>query len=93
LSAWIDWLESPLGRSVEAKRRQVGWPLAKPDLTQDEAKAQAEFDSSPEAVSIEAQNGQLIGESAVITGALSAEIGKRAQGIYCQNHSCPAPRQ
>jgi hypothetical protein len=94
LSAWSAWLESPLGRSVEAKRRAVGWPLAQPDLTPEEARAQTDFNDSPEGKAIIAKNGELIGKGAVISGALSAEIGERAQRIYCQTHECQAnPRQ
>lgn len=93
LSAWCAWLESPLGRSVEAKRRAVGWPLAQPNLTPEEQKALTAFDASPEAISMEAKNGELVGKGAVISGVLNAKIGAQAQHIYCQTHTCPAPRQ
>ena len=90
LSGWIAFLESPEGKSIQAKKVQAGWPLAQPDLTPAEADAQHAFDTSAIGQSITAKNGVILGQSLTFMSAFQARIGTRANAIYCATaKTCP----
>lgn len=90
LNAWIAFLETPEGRSIQAKKAKAGWPLGQPDLTPSELKAQAAFNASAAGQSIAAKNGVMIGMSAEASAEFQKKISLRANAIYCRSNPCPS---
>ena len=91
LSGWIAFLESPDGKSIQAKKIQAGWPLGQPDLTPAETAAQHAFDTSPVGQSITAKNNTILGQSLKFMLAFQVKLGARANAIYCATaKTCPS---
>ncbi len=89
LTAWIAFLETPEGRSIQAKKAKAGWPLGQPDLTPAEQKAQSAFNTSPAGQSIAAKNNTLMALSVQASMAFQQKLSARANAIYCQSRPCP----
>jgi hypothetical protein len=86
MEKWAEYLESPLGRAVQEKKREAG-VFGHPALTAEEKAAQDDFNKSPAATSIMKKNMVLFIQSVQLTTAFDEKFFKSANAIYCRDNA------